>query len=120
MIKLMLNFISLVLVFSIFSCNSKLNNETHFKNEDELFKIVEEMPRFPGCENFLNETERQNCASKKLLTFIFKNLKISNEDKIYDSFEHKTAVQFIVDTDGSIQNIKIIRGDSTILGNAFK
>lgn len=120
MIKLILNFISLALVFSIFSCNSKLNNETHFKNEEEVFKIVEEMPRLPGCENFLNETERQNCASEKLLTYIFKNLKISNEDKIHDSFDYKCVAQFVVDTDGSIQNIKIIRGDSTILGNAFK
>lgn len=107
-------------IFSTFSCNAKLNNETNFKNEDEVFKIVEEMPRFPGCEHILNEIERKNCASSKFLNYVHKNLKISKEDKILENFEHKSVAQFVVDKYGSIQNIKIIRGDSTILGNAFK
>lgn len=42
---------------------------------NEPFIFVEEMPRFPGCENLSTKKERDECTNKKLLEFIYKNIK---------------------------------------------
>src|SRR6056297_2616748 len=43
---------------------------------NEVFKVVEQMPRFPGCENeSLSERERKQCAQQKLLEFIYENIR---------------------------------------------
>jgi len=42
------------------------------KEEEEIFKVIEEMPRFPGCEELPTAAEKKQCADKKLLEFIFK------------------------------------------------
>ena len=36
----------------------------------EIFKIVEEMPRFPGCEDLASIEEKKVCADQKLLELI--------------------------------------------------
>lgn len=33
--------------------------------ENDVFEIVEEMPRFPGCEHLTTLNEKDNCAKKK-------------------------------------------------------
>ena len=44
------------------------------QEEDEIFKIVEEMPRFPGCDSG-SAAEKKTCADSKLLQYLYKNLK---------------------------------------------
>ncbi len=39
-----------------------------------IYKVVEEMPRFPGCEH-LPQDERKQCSDKKLFNHIYKNIK---------------------------------------------
>ena len=64
--------------------------------EQEIFQIVEEMPSFPGGE-------------AKLLEYVAKNIK-------YPQIARETGVQgrvfvgFVVETDGSISNVKLLRG----------
>ena len=38
------------------------------------FQVVEEMPRFPGCEKESNKAKRKECANKKMLEFIIDNI----------------------------------------------
>ena len=64
--------------------------------EQEIFKIVEEMPAFPGGE-------------AKLLEYVAKNTKypqIARESGI----QGRVFIGFVVETDGSISNVKVLRG----------
>ena len=75
-----------------------------------VFKVVEEMPRFPGCEDAsLQIVERKNCADRKMLEFIYHNLRypaLARENGI----EGTVVISYIVDTDGSLKDIKAVRG----------
>ena len=64
--------------------------------EQEIFQIVEEMPSFPGGE-------------QKLLEFVAKNTKypqIARESGI----QGRVFIGFVVEPDGSISNVKVLRG----------
>jgi protein TonB len=85
--------------------------------EDEIFKVVEQMPRFPGCENKPTEAEKSECAKAKLLEYIYSNLKypiIAMENGI----EGQVVLQFVVEADGSIKDIKIVRDIGGSCGEA--
>ena len=64
--------------------------------EQEIFQIVEEMPAFPGGE-------------AKLMEYVAKNIK-------YPQIARETGIQgrvfvgFVVEPDGSISNVKLLRG----------
>jgi bla regulator protein BlaR1 len=75
----------------------------------KVFKVVEEMPRFAGCEDMKQDPQQlKNCAQKKLFEFIFTNLTYPKEAK-EAGIEGTTVVQFIVGKDGSVLAPKIIR-----------
>jgi TonB family protein len=75
----------------------------------EIFKVVEEMPRFPGCEDLDGDAkERQLCSQKKLLEFIYQNITYPREAKEANQ-EGMVVVKFIVNTEGTLENAKIIR-----------
>ena len=64
--------------------------------EQEIFKIVEEMPAFPGGE-------------VKLMEYISKNIKypqIARESGI----QGKVYINFVVEPDGSVTNVSVLRG----------
>lgn len=75
---------------------------------EEIFKVVEEMPRFPGCEDLASTDERKACADKKMLQFIYDNIQypsIARENGI----EGTVVVRFVVEADGSIKNAEVVR-----------
>lgn len=85
--------------------------------EEEIFKVVEQMPRFPGCEDKGTDKEKEDCAKKKMLEYIYKNLKypaIARENGI----EGQVVLQFVVDKNGSITDTKILRDISGGCGEA--
>jgi len=75
----------------------------------EIFKIVEEMPRFPGCEDLsASIEEKKACSDQKLLEFIYKNIKypqVARENGI----EGTVVVQFVVNEDGSVSDAQLMR-----------
>ncbi|MCB0663205.1 MAG: energy transducer TonB [Saprospiraceae bacterium] len=75
----------------------------------EIFKVVEEMPRFVGCEDLAGDAkEKKACADRKMLEFIYKNIKypkIARENGV----EGMVVVRFVVEPDGSISNPEIVR-----------
>ena len=75
--------------------------------QGDLYKVVEEMPRYPGCENE-PEATRKDCATKKMLTHIYKNIKYPAEAR-KAGIEGTVVTSFIVEKDGSISNTKIKR-----------
>lgn len=76
---------------------------------EEIFKVVEQMPRFPGCEDSgLAQKELKACADKKLMEFLYSNIEypsIARENNIQGT----VVVGFVVEKDGSITQIKILR-----------
>jgi periplasmic protein TonB len=75
---------------------------------EEIFKVVEDMPRFPGCEDTANKDERKKCAEQKMLEYIYKNIKypaIARENGV----EGTVVITFVVETNGSITDATIAR-----------
>ena len=71
-------------------------NEVEEEEEAEVFTIVDEMPQFPGGES-------------KLMEYVSKNInypQIARESGI----QGRVFVGFVVEPDGSISNVKLLRG----------
>ena len=76
--------------------------------DKEVFKVVEQMPRFPGCEELSSLAEKRKCGSRKMLEFIYKNLEYPDEAR--KKGVHGTVViQFIVTKSGDLEDLKVIR-----------
>ncbi|HMT54143.1 MAG TPA: energy transducer TonB [Saprospiraceae bacterium] len=88
--------------------NPNLSNTT----DEETFKVVEEIPRFPGCEDIEDLETKNKCAQKKMLTYIYKNLKYPKEARKY-GIEGVVVVQFVLDIDGSILDVRPIPDQSS-------
>lgn len=79
------------------------------KEPEEIFRIVEQMPRFPGCEDAGGSNdEKKACAEKKMLEFIYKNIKypaIARENGV----EGTAVLSFVVEKNGKVTDIKTLR-----------
>ena len=71
--------------------------------------IAERMPRFPGCEHIVgSNAEKYQCAEAKFLRYVYAQLRypvMAREAGI----EGKVVVAFVVEKDGTIGNIEILR-----------
>lgn len=74
-----------------------------------VFKVVEEMPIFPGCEQHTVLQERRSCAQMELLKFVYKNVKYPPEARA-NKVEGTAVITFVVETDGSVSSSRIVRG----------
>ncbi len=84
---------------------------------DEVFLVVEEMPRFPGCEHIGDLKEKKRCASQALNQYINDNLVYPAEAR-KKRVEGVVVLRFIVRPDGSISNAKINRDIGSGCGQA--
>lgn len=86
----------------------------------DIFKVVEQMPRFPGCEDIAGDNKaKEECAKGKLMEYIYKVVKypaIARENGI----EGSAVVQFTVGKNGEIEDITIVRNPGAGLGDAAK
>lgn len=75
----------------------------------EIFKIVEEMPRFPGCESSASTIdEKKACADRKLMEYLYSEIHypgIARENNM----EGMVVVGFVINKDGSITDAQILR-----------
>jgi TonB family protein len=86
----------------------------------ELFTEVEKMPRFPGCEDMnASDAEKEECSKKKLLEYVYTNLKYPKEAKD-QGIQGMVVVQFVIMNDGTIDNVKIVRDIGGGLGEVSK
>ncbi|MBI1224604.1 MAG: TonB family protein [Bacteroidetes bacterium] len=86
---------------------------------DEVYQTVEEMPRFPGCEDVTDAAERNNCSQSKLLEFLFSGVKFPKEAQ-EKGFGGLVVAKFVVDKDGSIYDVDILRGGEAGTGEEVK
>lgn len=71
-------------------------------------KVVEEMPRFPGCEEIEIKSEKLKCAEDRMLRFIYSELVYPPNAK-KEKIEGMVVTQFFIDEEGQVQEPKIIR-----------
>lgn len=71
------------------------------------FRVVEQIPLFPGCENVPKE-EQMNCFNAELQKHIKKNFRYPDR-AIQDNLQGRVSVQFIIEKDGSI-TVTNVRG----------
>ncbi len=76
------------------------------ESEERIFKVVEEMPRFPGCEGIETIKEKRKCSEKKMLTYIYSNLVYPKNARL-NKIEGMVIIKFIVDKQGHITNSEI-------------
>ena len=89
-------------------------------DKEELFKVVEEMPRFSGCESMdVTIAEKKECAKAKMLEFINTNIKYPKEarDK---GIEGVAVIQLVIERDGSVSSSTILRDPGAGTGTEAK
>ena len=75
--------------------------------ENVMIDIVEELPRFPGCED-KPKRERKACSDQKMLQFVYGNI-------IYPAFarekgvEGTVVIRFYIDKDGTVKDPEILK-----------
>ena len=103
-------YLSALLLVSFFFTTSSINAQ-----KTKTPNIVEQMPRFPGCEDMDGTNkEKKTCADQKLLEFIYKNVnypKVGKEKKV----EGMSVIRFTVSKEGKLKDTKVLRS----LGEAF-
>ncbi len=77
-------------------------------NLSEKFTVIEQMPRFPGCEHLMDQLEIKKCSNQKMLDFIYENIKYPPV-AIQNNVQGVVVINFVVDKDGSINNVKVAR-----------
>ena len=74
-----------------------------------IFTIVDEMPRFPGCEQLDTTLSAKNqCAQTNLLLFFNQNI-IYPADAREQGIVGQVVISFVVEKDGLISNLKLLR-----------
>lgn len=86
------------------------------EESDEVlnFELVESVPVFPGCEGAKNNTERKACFQQQIMAFVSRNFTYP-EAALQLNIQGRVYVQFVVEKDGSVSNIQILRGVDPIL-----
>lgn len=75
----------------------------------EIFTIVQEMPRFPGCEDMEGHHDvKKKCAQEKMLEYIYTNIQYPEEAR-KNKIQGVVFVSFVVEADGLITRAKILR-----------
>ena len=81
--------------------------------EEKIFKVIEDMPRFPGCEGKgLSKRELKNCSEGKMLEFIYQNIKYPNKAR-EEKTEGRVILRILIERDLSIGKVDIL----TDIGN---
>ena len=75
---------------------------------EPVFLVPDVMPKFPGCPKMADEKEWKDCAVKKMLYFIYGQIKYPAEARKY-GVEGTVVISFIVKKDGQIEEAKIVR-----------
>lgn len=77
-------------------------------NAEEVYKIAEEMPRFPGCENLKTREQKEDCSMRKMLEFLYSRIQIPPA-AIDKTILGTVVISFIVEKDGTRTDYRIVK-----------
>lgn len=88
------------------------------EKEPPIHTIVEQMPRFPGCEDMLGSNkEKEACAKQQLLAYIYRNVKYPTI-AIENGVEGMAVVKFVINESGQVDDIQLLRDPGAGTGKA--
>lgn len=81
-----------------------------FGQEDRFIRVeAEQMPYFPGCDNYENHSDdKRKCSNLALVTFIAQNIEYPESAK-QSGLEGTVYVGFVVDAEGKVGQIEVLR-----------
>jgi len=78
-------------------------------SQEDLYNRVEEMPRFPGCENVEGTVgEKTKCSNDKLIEYMYNHVQYPKAAQLA-GVEGVVVIQFVIDKMGVIQDAQIVR-----------
>lgn len=85
----------------------------------EVFKVVDQMPLFPGreCGDLFDYHDRKACSERAMLEYIYHNVRYPKRAKDRN-ISGMAVVSFVVEPHGVITNIKVVRDPGGGLGEA--
>jgi TonB family protein len=72
--------------------------------KEKIYQIVQDMPTFPGCEEFSDPLMKEDCTKRKLGEFIQSNLRYPDQ-AIKNNTQGTVKVSFVVDKEGTITQV---------------
>lgn len=75
---------------------------------EEIFKVVGQMPRFPGCEDLATEQEKISCSDNKFIMYIYRNIRYPLR-AAQNGIQGTAVISFVVEKDGHISDARIVR-----------
>jgi TonB family protein len=78
-------------------------------SQDEVYDVVEKMPRFPGCEEEeMTEEERNACSQQNLLAFVYDQV-VYPQEALEQEISGTVVLTFVVNKDGSVSSPAIVK-----------
>jgi TonB family protein len=100
------------LLFMTFSCENATaqSEEKTVLNTDDIYKVVEEMPRFAGTDvsNLTHEEDKRTASNKLMLEYIYKNVTYPANAR-EEGIEGMTVIRFTVDKSGKLRDFETVR-----------
>ena len=90
--------------------------EMEEEESDEVlsFAVVESVPIFPGCEDSKNNDERKLCFQQKILQFVGREFKFPEMARQM-GIQGRVYVNFVIEKNGKITNVEVVRGVDPLL-----
>ncbi|MEM6769556.1 MAG: energy transducer TonB [Bacteroidota bacterium] len=88
-------------------------------NSREIFKIVEQMPIFPGvdCGEIRKYPKRKACSERAMLEYIYSHIRYPKKARDRGA-QGMAVVSFVVEKNGVLTNIKVARDPGFGMGEA--
>jgi len=97
-----------LLILCVFVFSNLINAQPE-NGTDQIYQVVEEMPRFPGCEAIEGGVaEKEQCSKEKLLSFVYQNV-VYPDSALSKGIGGTVVVRFVVNKEGKITNDSILK-----------
>ena len=96
------------LVDSTYAVQERDSSLFDFDENEDVYLVVDKSPRFPGCEDVIDERTRFECANKEMLNFVYSNI-VYPEEARAARLSGICVVQYIVTKKGEVKHIVVVR-----------
>ncbi|QNR22866.1 energy transducer TonB [Croceimicrobium hydrocarbonivorans] len=86
------------------------------EESDEIlnFAVVESVPIYPGCEDAKDNAERKTCFQQNVMQFVLREFEFPEMARQM-GIGGRIYVDFVIEKDGSISNVQVVRGVDKLL-----
>ena len=102
---------------AVYKIDSIATYEPQAESEDDEilnFAMVESVPKFQGCEKLKDNEELRMCFQRGILTYVAKSFKFPEVAR-QSGIQGRNYTNFVVEKDGSIGMVEIVRGTHPLL-----